>query len=172
MLPTKKIVVSTILVFLVGTAASLSAGSSKFKCTANGKIFSTTLGTDGVFRVTLTWIKPSADNDVAIFESGTGTFLGVGLGLATRYEFVAIGAPIGTPVDIIALKFAGPNSTCILRWSGEIANLSSVQEEPVQYRGSLDDLAAVDPKYARIKERVEELLLLKRSSTRSEGFGQ
>ena len=152
-----------LIMLMVGSAAMLSAGSAKFKCTGGGRIYRVRLATSSVFPVTLTWLKASSDNDILLFNPADGDLLGIGIGIAPRYEYVAIGGIINFQVDIVVIKASGGNSTCILRWSGELTNMSRADPvESLSDLGSLDELALTDAKYERMKVKVEEYLQLKR----------
>jgi len=150
------------IVLLVGFAASLAAESKRFNCNAGGRVYQTTLATNGVFPVTLTWTKPDPDNDIFLFDPASGQLLGIGIGLSKRYEHVAIAGLIGLPVDIVLTKASGPNGTCLLRWSGELTDTGSARPRRVRSLGSLADLAASRPKYAQMKATIEEYQALKR----------
>ena len=61
-----------------------------------------------------------------------------------------MGPVAGDEHDIIVTKFEGPNTPCLIRISDDLGF-----DDQLRDRGSLEELALKDPRYARIKEDLE-----------------
>ncbi len=143
-------------------AAGASANSLKTSCNAGGRVFSILADHSGAFDVTLMWAKAGADNDIFLLDGASGDLVGLGVATESRFETVTIGVLPGVVIDVIVSKFSGPNGSCFLNYSNRDGGLIRVRSRSrLRYRGTLDELAAADPRYQRARDLIELYQALK-----------
>lgn len=150
-------------VLLLGLATVGLAETRKTKCNANGRVFTFVADFGTTMDFTMMWTKASADNDILVFFADSGDVAGLGLSLDDRFERVTIGALPGVAYDVVAIKASGPNANCFLNATNGLPFLASAPPAAaLRYRGTIDELAAEDERYARMRRAVERQLSLKR----------
>lgn len=149
-------------VLLLGLATVGLAETRKTKCNANGRVYTFVADFGTTMDFTMMWTKATADNDILVFFSDTLDPVGLGIGLDDRFERVTIGALPGVPYDVAVVKASGPNSNCYLNVTNAVPFLASgAPNAALRYRGSIDELAATDDRYARLRQAVRRYLDLK-----------
>lgn len=147
---------------LVLFTAAASADSRETRCNSAGRVLSYVSQYSGALDVTLTWPKAAADSDIAVFLSATGDLIGLGASVESRFETVTVGTLPGVQLDIMVMKFSGPNSRCFLYVSnrdGGFGGAASLGQ--LRYRGTIDDLARESSRYQKMWETLERVMRAK-----------
>lgn len=159
-IPKLAVLLSTLLLLVFTVAATAESRSTR--CNSEGRVFSYTVQHGGAFEVTLSWPKADADNDIFIFLPSTGDLIGVGVGVEARFETVKVGAVPGTPLDVLVMKYSGPNSKCYLYVSNHDGGMGGGSlRARLRYRGTIQELAQQSPRYERMGEAFERVMRAK-----------
>lgn len=152
---------SSTLLLLSFTAAA-SADSRETRCNSAGRVLSFVSPHSGAFDVTLTWPKVGADNDIGVFLQDTGDLIGLGASVEPRFETVTVGSLPGVPLEILVMKFSGPNSRCFLYTSSRDGGLGGASSRgQLRYRGTIEDLAQQNPRYEKMWETYKRVMKAK-----------
>lgn len=159
-IPKLTALLSTLL--LMSLTAAAWAESRETRCNSAGRVFSYVAQHSGAFDVTLTWAPAAADSDIAVFLTATGDLIGLGASVEPRFETVTVGALPGVSLDIMVLKFSGPNSRCFLYVSNRDGGLSSASSRGhLRHRGNIADLAQGNPRYEKMWETYKRVMRAK-----------
>ncbi len=147
---------------LVLFTAAASADSRETRCNSTGRVLSYVSGHSGAFDVTLTWPKVGTDADIAVFLQPTGDLIGLGASVEPRFETVTVGSLPGVPLDILVVKFGGPNTKCFLYTSSRDGGVGGTSSRgQLRYRGTIEDLAQQSPRYEQMWETYKRVMKAK-----------
>lgn len=153
-----------VAVLLSACFASASGAVTKFTCNGAGKVWNLTPGMWPIDVVLMT-TKASTDCDIVV-DDGQGTIVALGVSVESRHESVKFGPLPGVPVRLTAIKAGGPNSKAYLRASDSLRFLGGRAGGGLREIGSADELAARDPAYAEVLERIRYYQRLKSPAAR------
>lgn len=150
---------------LVLVAAALAAAPALAEtvsgtASANGKVYTYIANESRPSRAVLMWAKKAADVDVGVFADASPDPIPVAIGIGTedRLEVAEHGALGGALYYVVVDKFSGPNSKFYCNVSTASFELLSREEAPtledgrLHYIGTLGDLAAREPYFARMQD--------------------